>query len=323
MAPDALRARHTGSVACDGVPTTSDYTILDAAAERAPDAALIARVPAGVAWRLIVLDRSADIANGPEVPEAAFPATVLTTFDGSLTPTEPYTEHVGPVDEGATIEVAFGCSTGALTPTDPPTLVRVAVDGVTRELACLTSNVAHFIPASGRVEIGLATDRTVRLALEVRAFTPEQAGAVVAVPSVLLGQVAVRESSPGFTTCVKAYSIPGGASADEGCGPVPWEVPMARAVHVPAGDALQLASGGDWAITSAGAITYVPSSAAGNAIPGDPIAHPAPDGPDAGGGFTMKPLPVGDWTLRMDVSMRHADGTTLTAEQLFRVIVEP
>jgi hypothetical protein len=312
------------SIGCgDGEPSASTMTLLDTAAERPTDAALVATVPAGVAWRLIVFDRSADIATGPVVPQAAFPVTVLTTFDGMLTPTAPHSEQVGPVAAGSTIEVAFGCSTGAFTPTDPPTLVRVTVDGVTSELACLKSNVAHFVPAGQRVEIGLATERTVDLALEVRAFTPAQAGAVVTAPSATLMSAEGTSKAQGFTTCLLAFAIPGGASADEGCGPTAYRIPDARTVRARAGERLALVPGIDWTITGAASITYLPSSEAGNLPPGEPAGHPAATRPGVEGDFSIAPLPVGDWTLRIEVAGTLVDGTTFTAEQLFRVIVEP
>jgi hypothetical protein len=312
------------SINCgDGEPSASTMTLLDTAAERPTDAALVATVPAGVAWRLIVFDRSADLATGPAVPQAAFPVTVLTTFDGTLTPTAPHSEQVGPVAAGSTIEVAFGCSTGAFTPTDPPTLVRVTVDGVTSELACLKSNVAHFVPAGQRVEIGLATERAVDLALEVRAFTPAQAGAVFTAPRATLAAAEGTSKAQGFTTCLLAFAIPGGASADEGCGLTAYRIPDARAVNARAGESLWLVPGIDWTITGATSITYVASSEAGNLPPVEPVGHPAATRPGVEGDFSIAPLPVGDWTLRIDVAGTLADGTTFTANQLFRVIVEP
>jgi len=104
--------------------------------------------------------------------------------------------------------------------------------------------------------------------------------------------------------------------------PTPYVIPEERAVRVRAGDSLELLGGGDWAITAA-TITYVTSSAAGNATPGEPTGHPDPDGPGVEGGFSVEPLPEGDWTLRIEISGRLGDGTTFTAQQLFRVIVEP
>ncbi len=259
--PGPIEIRATGTsddesgstFGCGSRAGSTLVTALDTAAERAPDAALVARVPAGTAWRTIVFDHLADVRPIPKAPAEAFPMTDVGAFGGLVlrddNPTLMSTTPLMP--DGATIEVAMGCSG------DPSSLVHLVVDGVATDLACHESSVWHTVPdGDGTSELQVSSDGTVWVDIALRAFTQDQAGAKVVVPSATLASADGTSSAPGFTTCLNSFEIPGGASADESCVPTPYVIPEERAVRVRAGDFLELLGDSDWAITDA-TLTYV------------------------------------------------------------------
>jgi hypothetical protein len=284
-----------------------------------PRARFVVTAAPDVVWRVVVSGTSMpeEEPTPPPPPALGFETSPAAAYEGALDPGQPVSLEMPTLADGSTIVVAFGCAG------DPAAVIQVTVDGEVEPMRCLASGIRRFVPAGvGPTTVELASTRRVRLAVAVSSFTQQQAGAVVVVPSARLAAVDGTSSAPGFTVCVTSFAIPSGQSADEGCGPAEYVVPEGRAVRVRSGDSLELLGGREWALTGA-TITYVPSAEAGTSTPGEPVRLPDADGPGVGGGFSVRLPPKGDWTLLIEVSGTLGDGTTFSAQQLFRVVVEP
>jgi hypothetical protein len=216
----------------------------------------------------------------------------------------------------ATLVVAFGC--------EGKGMIHLVVDGIARDAACLASNVMEFVPtATGPSRLGITPDHAVRLNLEFRSYTREQAGAALDVPSAELGTVTRSSAAPGFTTCLTSWRLPDGTTGDEGCGPTWRPIPDGRAIRVTAGETLETGITDGWAITGIEPSYADHAALTADATLADWVPLPPVDGPGVEGRFTLGVPPPGDWAIRLAVTGRLADGTTFTADQAFRVIVKP
>lgn len=302
-----------GTWGCGG-PGVILWTALEPALVTASQASLVVDAPEGTAWRMLVFDHSSALRGYPEVPALGFESALLGTMGGTMAAGETAPVEAPVVVPGATLVVAFGC--------EGQGLLHLVVDGIARDAACLASNVMEFVPAgTGASRLEITPDHAVRLNLELRSYTREQVGADFVAPTATLHDGAGPSSAPGYTSCLLAFAIPGGASADEGCGPAWRQVPEARAVR--AHGVLELSLPTGWVLTAATA-AYVDHEAIADDTQAATEASLGPD-PDPGveGTMTFPTPPAGDWAVRIDLSGRADDGTAFTAQQLFRVIVEP
>ena len=297
-----------------GTPGLTVWTALEPQIVNATHTSVVVEAPAGTAWRMLLYDHISALRRYPEAPALGFDSTLLGTMYGTMTAGETAPVEAPVVAPGATLVVSFGC--------EGQGLIHLVVDGIARDAACLASNVMEFVPAgTGPSRLEITQDHAVRLNLELRSYTREQAGAVFVAPSATLHDGNGPSSAPGYTSCLLAFAIPGGASTDEGCGPAWRQVPEARAVR--ANGVLELSLPTGWVLTGATA-AYVDHEAiaAGSQSPTE-ASLGSDAGPGVDGAITFPAPPAGDWAVRVELSGRADDGTTFTAQQLFRVIVEP
>ena len=146
-------------------------------------------------------------------------------------------------------------------------------------------------------------------------------GAFVA-PSATLRDENGSSSALGFTSCLTSFANPGGASAYEVCGPNWLQVPEARAVRT-SGGTLELALPTGWELTGARAVYVDHESLDGGMAPTSATNLAADLSARREGAIAMPTPPAGDWAVRVDLSGRADDGTTFSAQQLYRVIVAP
>ena len=302
-----------GTYGCGG-PGTILWTTLDPALIAASHASVVVDAPVGTAWRLLVYDHSSGLRKYPAAPDIGFESTVLGTMSGTFGAGETAPAEAPVVALGATLVVAFGC--------DGEGLIRLVVDGIARDAACLGSNVMEFVPAgTGPSHLEITPDHVVRIDLELRSYTREQLGGSYVAPSATLRDANGSSSAPGFTSCLTSFAIPGGASADESCGPNWLQVPEARAVRT-SGGTLELALPTGWELTGATA-AYVDHQSLDGGVAATPATNLADVRPGVEGSIAMPTPPAGDWAVRVDLSGRAGDGTTFSAQQLYRVIVAP
>ena len=302
-----------GSYGC-GAPGVILWTALEPQIVNATHTSVVVEAPAGTAWRMLLYDHSSALRRYPEAPALGFDSTLLGTMYGTMTAGETAPVEAPVVAPGATLVVSFGC--------EGQGLIHLVVDGIARDAACLASNVMEFVPAgTGPSRLEITQDHAVRLNLELRSYTRDQAGAVFVAPSATLHDGNGPSSAPGYTSCLLAFAIPGGASTDEGCGPAWRQVPEARAVRAKGVLELSLPTG--WVLTGATA-AYIHHEDVTDDRKSSTEASLGRDAkPGVEGAITFPTPPAGDWAVRIDLSGRADDGTTFTAQQLFRVIVEP
>ena len=156
-----------GRYGCGG-PGTILWTALEPALIAASHASVVVDAPMGTPWRLLVYDHSSDLRSEPAAPDLGFESTLLGTMSGTFGANETAPVEASVVAPGATLVVAFGC--------DGQGLIHLVVDGIARDAACLESNMMEFVPAgTGPSHLEIAPDHVVRLDLELRSYTREQA----------------------------------------------------------------------------------------------------------------------------------------------------